>query len=175
MCTDRIVSRKLRSLVEEIAPALTPFMDKGGLLHVGGSMCKVPLLGETRHPVTLNAKHDATRLVILHYHLQSRCAGDAQVLNNLRQRYWVLKGIRAVPKVSFSCRTCRRRRSQLQPPIMADLPTPCLGYLLPPSVHWSGLLWPNLCKTWMENGEMLRSVIYMYDHLSCTHRNCPLP
>ena len=57
------------------------------------------------------------------------------MLNNLRQRYWVLKGVRAVRKVSFSCRTCIRRRSQPRSPIMADLPTPRLGYLLPPFMH----------------------------------------
>ena len=111
--------------------SLTPFVDKAGLLRVGGRLRKVPLPDETRHPVILDAKHDVSRLVILYYHLQSRRVGDVQVLNNLRQRYWVLKGVRAVRKVSFSYRTCRRRRSQPRSPIMADLPTPRLGYSLP--------------------------------------------
>ena len=113
--------------------SLTPFVDEFGLLRVGGRLCKVPVPEETCHPVILDRKHNVWHLVILYYHLQSRCAGDAQVLNNLKQRYWVLKGIRAVQKVSFSCRNCRQRRLQSRPPIMTDLPTLCLGYLLPPS------------------------------------------
>ena len=71
-------------------------MDKAGLLRVEGRLCKAPLPGETRHPIVLDTRHEVMRLVIMFYHLQLRCAGDAQVLNNLRQRYWVLRGVRAV-------------------------------------------------------------------------------
>ena len=112
--------------------ALLPYMDEKGLVHVGGRLRKAPFPDETRHPLILDPKHDVTRLVILHHHLRSQCAGDAHVLNDLRQRYWVLKGVRAVRKVSHSCRTCRWRRSQPRPPVMADLPKPRLGYSLPP-------------------------------------------
>ena len=115
--------------------AFTPYLDNDGLVHVGGILRKAPLPEETRHPVILDPKSEVTRLVILHHHLESRCAGDAQVLNNLRQRYWILQGVRAVRKVSHSCRTCRWRRAQPRPPIMADLPTPRLGYSLPSFTH----------------------------------------
>ena len=115
--------------------AFTPYLDDDGLVRVGGRLRKAPLSEETRHPVILDPKSEVTRLVILHHHLESRCAGDAQVLNNLRQRYWILQGVRAVRKVSHSCRTCRWRRAQPRPPIMADLPTPRLGYSLPPFTH----------------------------------------
>ena len=115
--------------------AFTPYLDDDGLVCVGGSLRKAPLPEETRHPVILDPKSEVTRLVILHHHLESRCAGDAQVLNNLRQRYWILQGVRAVRKVSHSCRTCRWRRAQPRPPIMADLPTPRLGYSLPSFTH----------------------------------------
>ena len=49
--------------------SLNPFMDKAGLLRVGGRLRKAPLPEETRHPVILDAKHDVSRLVILYYHL----------------------------------------------------------------------------------------------------------
>ena len=112
--------------------AFTPYLDEDGLIRVGGRLRKAPLPEETRHPVILDPKSEVTRLVILHHHLKSRCAGDAQVLNNVRQRYWILQGLRAVRKVSHSCRTCRWRRALPRPPVMADLPTPRLGYSLPP-------------------------------------------
>ena len=115
--------------------ALNPYVDENGLLRVGGRLRKAPLPEETRHPVVLDPKHEVTRLVIQYCHLQSRCAGDAQVLNNLRQRYWVLKGVRAVHKVSLECPTCRWRRAQPRPPVMADLPKPRLGYSLPPFTY----------------------------------------
>ena len=115
--------------------AFAPYLDENGLLRVGGRLRKAPLPEETRHPAILDPKSDITRLVVLHYHLQSRCAGDALVLNNLRQRYWVLKGVRAVRKVSHSFSTCRWRRPQPRRPIMADLPAPRLGYSLPPFTY----------------------------------------
>ena len=62
---------------------LLPYMDEKGLVHVGGRLRKAPLPDETRHPLILDPKHDVTRLVILHHHLRSRCAGDVRVLNVL--------------------------------------------------------------------------------------------
>ena len=146
-----------------------------GLLCMGGRLCKVPLPEETCYPVILDANHNVWHLVILYYHLQSQCAGDAQVLNNLKQRYWVLKGIRAVQKVSFWCRTCRQRRLQSRPPIMTDLPTLCLGYLLPPFTYTGVDYFGPIFVKCGRRTEELYSVIYMYDYPSCAHRNCPLP
>ena len=60
--------------------SLTPFVDKAGLLRVGGRLCKAPLPDETRHPIILDARHDVSRLVVMFHYLKSRCAGDAQVL-----------------------------------------------------------------------------------------------
>ena len=55
--------------------AFTPYLDDDGLVRVGGRLWKIP--EETRHPVILDPKSEVTRLVILHHHLESRCAGDA--------------------------------------------------------------------------------------------------
>ncbi|KAK3739937.1 hypothetical protein QZH41_015978, partial [Actinostola sp. cb2023] len=106
--------------------------DENGLLRVGGRLRKAPVTEESRNPLILDQKHGATRLIVMYHHLSLYCASDKQVLNELRQKYWVLKGLATVRKISFTCPTCRRRRVQPIPPVMADLPKARLGYQLPP-------------------------------------------
>ncbi|KAK3735539.1 hypothetical protein QZH41_016119 [Actinostola sp. cb2023] len=112
--------------------SLRPFIDENGLLRVGGRLRKAPVTEESRNPLILDQKHGATRLIVMYHHLSLYCASDKQVLNELRQKYWVLKGLATVRKISFTCPTCRRRRVQPIPPVMADLPKARLGYQLPP-------------------------------------------
>lgn len=50
-------------------------------------------------------------------------------------------------------------------------------WLLFTAIHtqWSRLLRANLREVWSENRETVRRTLYMYDHESCTHRDCPFP
>ena len=112
--------------------SLCPYLDEEGLLRVGGRLRKAPLLEDARHPLILDPGHDVTRMIMSHCHSQLYCAGPGHVLSELRQRYWILRGLRAVRRISSSCRSCRQRRVQPQPPVMADLPKARLGYQLPP-------------------------------------------
>ena len=116
-------------------PALNPYIDQHGILRVGGRLRRAPIQEENRHPIILDPKHDVSRLIISHQHLRSHGAGDLHVLSELRQRYWILQGLRAVSKVSNTCGPCRRRKARPCQPRMADLPLPRLGYQLPPFTH----------------------------------------
>ena len=112
--------------------ALCPKLGDDGLLRVGGRLRKAPVPEEMRHQIILDPTHDTVRLVMTHCHLRLHCAGIAHVHNELRQQFWILRGQRAVRKVSASCRYCRQRKTQPKTPTMADLPKARLGYLQPP-------------------------------------------
>ena len=66
------------------------------------------------------------------HHLRLYCTSNKHVLNELRQRYWILKGLATVQKISSSSPSCRRLRAKPEPPVMADLPNSRLGYQQPP-------------------------------------------
>ena len=115
--------------------ALRPYVDEKGLLRVGGRLRKAPILETARHPLILCPKHEVTRLVVMYYHLRLYCPSDKHLLNELRQCYWITKGLATVRKLSRTCPSCRRRRAKPSPPVMADLPRPRLGYQSPPFTH----------------------------------------
>ena len=107
-------------------------MAEAECLRVGGRLRKAPVPEETRHPLILDPKHEITRLIVMHNHLRLYCTSNEHVLNELRQKYWILKGLATVQKISSSCPSCRRLRAKPEPPVMADLPDSRLGYQQPP-------------------------------------------
>ena len=112
--------------------SLHPYFDADGLIRVGGRLRKAPLQAAARNPIILDPSHEITCLIIAHAHQRLYCTGVEHVLNELRHQYWVIKGLRAVWKVSSSCPLCRFRRARPSPPVMADLPSARLGYRSPP-------------------------------------------
>ena len=112
--------------------ALNLYVDKAECLRVGGRLRKAPVPEETRHPLKLDPKHEITRLIVMHNHLRLYCTSNKHVLNELRQKYWILKGLATVQRTSSSCPSCRKLRAKPKPPVMAYLPDSRLGYQQPP-------------------------------------------
>ena len=110
--------------------ALNPYVNEAECSRVGSRLRKAPVSEETRHPLILNAKHEITRLIVMHNHLRLYCTSTKHVLNELRQKYWILKGLATVQSISSSCPSCRRLRAKPEP-VMADLPDSRLGYQQP--------------------------------------------
>ena len=123
---------KKRLPVKSRLSALRPYIDDAECLRVDGRLRKAPVPKETRHPVILNPTHEITCLIVMHHHLRLYCTSNKHVLNELRQKYWILKGLATVQKISSSCPSCRRLRAKPEPPVMADLPHSRLGYQQPP-------------------------------------------
>jgi len=105
--------------------ALNPCVDEAECLRVDGRLRKAPVPEETRNPLILDPKHEITRLIVMHNHLRLYCTSS-------KQRYWILKGLTTVQKISSSCPSCRRLRAKPEPHVMADLPDSRLGYQQPP-------------------------------------------
>ncbi|XP_063634863.1 uncharacterized protein LOC134805499 [Cydia splendana] len=102
---------------------LTPYLDDAGLLRVEGRIDKsVGVKESTKRPVILDGKHRITRLLVEHYHRLALHRAQELVVNELRQRYWILQLRPTVRAVAAHCLLCRYRRAMPQPQRMGDLP-----------------------------------------------------
>ena len=90
---------------------LDPFLDKDGLLRVGGRIQRVNVPEYVKHPIILPRKGHVTELLIRHHHHQVNHMGRGITHNELCQRgYWIIGGSSAVSNHISRCATCRRLR-----------------------------------------------------------------
>ncbi|XP_036148482.1 uncharacterized protein LOC118647537 [Monomorium pharaonis] len=80
---------------------LTPFIDKDGILRVGGRLHFAKIDDETKHPVILPRRSPFTTLVIADAHCRTLHGGTQVTLSFLRQTYWVLGGRAPPPRPSI--------------------------------------------------------------------------
>lgn len=102
--------------------ALNPFIDKEGLLRVGGRLCNAKIAADKRFPILLPSRHHVTDLIIRETHINSHHAGIQSTLCTLRCRFWLLDGKNQVRKIVRRCIVCiRHRPTPIQAP-MGNLP-----------------------------------------------------
>ncbi|XP_062414781.1 uncharacterized protein LOC134107206 [Pungitius pungitius] len=103
------------------------------LVRVGGRLRRLQntSLGEI-HPIVLDPKHPATKLLIKHMDERLLHPGTERVYAELRRQYWILRGRQAVRQHQLKCPSCQRWRAQPKVPQMADLPPQRLRLLCPP-------------------------------------------
>ncbi|CAG9135063.1 unnamed protein product [Plutella xylostella] len=102
---------------------LSPFLDKNGVLRVGGRLQFSALPSETKHPMILPHGGRLTELVIQQAHELTLHGGARLTLAQTRQRYWIVGGNRAVKKIIRLCMKCRRYAASKTDQIMGNLPT----------------------------------------------------
>lgn len=102
---------------------LTPFIDKNGLLRVGGRLTNSQFEYNKKHPVILPAKHHISLLIIRHEHIRLMHAGPQLMLSSLRERFWPVKGRNLARLVVHRCLTCFRAKPVSPIPIMGNLPS----------------------------------------------------
>ncbi|XP_062710628.1 uncharacterized protein LOC134288773 [Aedes albopictus] len=103
--------------------ALSPFLDEGGVLRVGGRIEHAPTIPyEAKHPVVLPRNHRITYLVVLSYHQQFLHANSETVCNELRQQFYIPRMRSTVRSVCRSCQYCMIKKATPAPPMMGPLP-----------------------------------------------------
>jgi transposase InsO family protein len=103
---------------------LSPFLDEEGFLRVKGRIdAALDLPVETKRPIILDTKHSYTKLLIDHCHREGAHQGQARVMNDLRQKFWILD-IRTAVRASWTrCQECKNKRAQPIIPEMGALPS----------------------------------------------------
>ncbi len=111
---------------------LTPFLDEEKLLRVGGRLERAEeLTRDARHPVILPPKHPLTDLIIKEAHETNFHSTTIRTHYDVRSRFWILKGRRAVERVLKMCFKCLKRSAKPLAPQMAPLPADRLKPYVP--------------------------------------------
>ena len=100
------------------------FLDKKGILWVGGRIRKSTLEYELKHPVLLPREGQITSVIMRYYHEKVAHAGRGITINELRgQGYWIINCTSAVKSVISKCVDCRQFRGKVCQQDMGDLPS----------------------------------------------------
>ena len=86
---------------------LNPFIDKSGILRVGGRQENARLSFDTRHPIILPSNHPLLKLLIQSEHLRLLHAGHLLTSASLSRRYHIVGGHKAIRSITCSCVICR--------------------------------------------------------------------
>ncbi|KAI8422683.1 hypothetical protein MSG28_006454 [Choristoneura fumiferana] len=102
---------------------LSPYLDEHGVLRCGGRIgAALDVSSETKNPSILDGRHRVTRLLVRHFHIKAAHGNQETVVNNLRQRYWIIKMRPTVKQVAAGCMICRIKKAKPEMPVMGDLP-----------------------------------------------------
>ncbi len=103
---------------------LDPFLDRDGILRVGGRLNRSSLTFEEKHPILLPKKHHLSQLIIRHYHEKVVHHQGRQITHGaVRQAgFWVVNGHGETSRIIRACVTCKKLRGRTLTQHMADLP-----------------------------------------------------
>ncbi|KRX20153.1 hypothetical protein T07_9119 [Trichinella nelsoni] len=116
------LSKEKPTAVSSRLQQFDPFIDKHGLLRIGGRLQNADLPESIKNPIILPDKHPTTTAIIRRGHLRQLHGGCEISLATLRQRYWILREKREVKGVIHSCPCCKRIESMPFVAKMAPLP-----------------------------------------------------
>ena len=112
--------RSIRN-TSRLLPA-SPFIDRQGLLRVGGRLQHAELPYDARHPVILPRDHRVTRLIARRVHVELGHASAARTLSSLTDSYYIMAPRSLLKSIIHECSFCVRKRAKPSVPRMADLP-----------------------------------------------------
>jgi hypothetical protein len=115
-------NNKLKSLSTSLR-RLSPIIDDGGILRVGGRLSASQLSEDKQHPVILPKRHHVVNLLIDFYHKKYLHAGAQLTQSLLAQSVWILSARSIIRSRIFQCITCFRQKPRNKPPLMGNLPT----------------------------------------------------
>ncbi|XP_053681565.1 uncharacterized protein LOC128732344 [Sabethes cyaneus] len=87
---------------------MSPFLDREGVLRVGGRLKLAQLPYQAKHPAILPSFHPFSLLIAHHYHHQMLHAGGRLLLNAIREEFWPLQGRKLAHNVVRKCMRCTR-------------------------------------------------------------------
>ncbi|XP_058840481.1 uncharacterized protein LOC131695965 [Topomyia yanbarensis] len=87
---------------------LRPFLDKAGIIRVGGRLSYSAQEFTTKHPTILPSVHPFTSMLVDYFHRQTVHGGRQLTLAVMRQEFWPIHGKRVVNTVLQKCHRCFR-------------------------------------------------------------------
>ncbi|XP_071577734.1 uncharacterized protein [Temnothorax nylanderi] len=101
---------------------LNPFIDKTGLIRVGGRLRHSAFPDDKKHPVVL-AAHPLVAALIRDTHISALHAGPQFTLHLLRENYCILRTRQTIRTILHKCVRCARESAKSANELMGDLPS----------------------------------------------------
>ncbi|XP_067214126.1 uncharacterized protein [Linepithema humile] len=102
--------------------SLSPFLDKNGLIRVGGRLKNSNLSFDACHQILLPSNHNLTKRIILKAHVQNMHAGTQGTMAFVRQQFWPLSLCSTARKIVLECVRCFRAKPIFSEATMGSLP-----------------------------------------------------
>ena len=100
-----------------------PSLDNDGILRAEGRATTIDKMLFNNNPVILDSKHEIVKLLLKHYHHRFFHASNETVINELRQKYYIIGLRNALKSLNYKCLIFKIRKAKPQNPMMASLPT----------------------------------------------------
>lgn len=101
---------------------LKPFLDKEGIIRVGGRLPNADLAYEQRHPIILPKTSLLSKLLVSNAHHITLHGGIGVMLQLVRRKFWIIHLRGLVKSHIYQCVACKLQQQVLQRQQMADLP-----------------------------------------------------
>lgn len=101
--------------------SLSPFLDKDGILRVGGRLQNSELNYNQRHQIIL-PKHTLSNLIASFTHKINLHCGPQQLLYTIRQNYWPVAGRKLTKDIVHKCINCFKQNPKSSHQLMGQLP-----------------------------------------------------
>lgn len=115
---------------------LSPALGEDNVLRLAGRIRAAPDVSpDTKSPIILDGRHPISRLLIYNYYKIMAHANNETVVNEVRQKYWILHLRPTARTVAKKCLVCRIRNARPTAPPTADLPAERLAHHQRPFTH----------------------------------------
>lgn len=102
--------------------SLCPFIDKDGLIRVGGRLRHSEVPYSSKHPILIPQTHHITDSIIREFHIRHNHSGTQTTLHAIRQVYWPINGRESVKATLRKCITCLKAQPKIPAYLMGNLP-----------------------------------------------------
>lgn len=101
---------------------LTPFVDKAGLIRIGGRLCHADLPESAIHPILLSSKSAITRMIMEEVHCKMRHASTSAMLASVAYTYHIPRVQPMLRSIRNRCLECQKLFGKPVQQAMGDLP-----------------------------------------------------
>ena len=112
-----------------------PFINSNGILCADRRVTRLNNLIFNNNPAILDGKHPAVKLLLKEYHRRFYHASHEIVVNEVRQKYYVIGLRNTLRSITYNCLICKLQRAKPQNPLMASLPEGRVAYRQRPFSH----------------------------------------
>ena len=114
---------------------LNCYIDKQGILRSESRLINFSENDFVSNPIILDANENLARLNIKFYHEKFYHGSHESVVNEIRQKFWIVRLRQGLRSLVSKCIVCKMSRGKPANPKMAALPPARLAYRLRPFTH----------------------------------------